>query len=235
MGTLGLGDGINGAAGLTLGYGSRIDGKGQMASGGQISAHVAGGRYFKASSLGNLAGLEGGMSMGYDGVPIADNVGLAGNMGYALNLWIGFPVTLVNLGDGKQDWLRLNFAPGMGTSLLGAYLYLKSTLAVALPGVGPSELTYTWWPNAVTTQGTGAGGALNTAAVRATLYPKLGDRRWQVFAQYHKGQLVKSAPAAGDPLTYNGLTGPPGQPSAFSVEKRTAWDSLLTLGVGACF
>lgn len=107
-----MGDGYHGAAGLILGHGSRLDDSGSLQSGSSLLLHVEGGGYFKASSIGNLAGIEGGANLGYDGVPISDNVGLMGSTPFAFDAWFGFPVTLLNLGDGKNDWLRLSVAPG---------------------------------------------------------------------------------------------------------------------------
>lgn len=139
LGSLGMGDGYHGAAGVMLGHGSRLDDSGSLQSGSSLLLHVEGGGYFKASSIGNLAGLEGGANLGYDGIPISNNVGLMGSTPFAFDMWFGFPVTLLNLGDGKSDWLRLSIAPGMGFSLVGFYMYLKGTAAMVLPTIGDGE------------------------------------------------------------------------------------------------
>lgn len=118
---------------------------------------------------------------------------------------------------------------------MGAYLYLKATTAVSLPATGDGELSYTWWPEAVNLQGAGAGGSLNVAAIRASVYTNYADHRWHVFALYRRGQLVTGTPPTSDPKAFNGLVKAPGETGGFGVEKRSDWENIIQIGLGICF
>ncbi len=231
VGTMGPGKGHMAAFDLVLGNGT---GYGDDDRGSQVFLQFEGGGYLKSSAIGNLAGIEGGFQMGWDGVPKRYRPGLVeymADIGVAADAWVGFPVTLAHLGDGKDDWLRWNIAPGMGVSLLGGYMYLKSALAMRLPVLGDMELAGTWWPDAVSSPFGNTSDEINAAALKLSYYYQ---NRMRFFVQYRHSQRVsESAPVADDPMVYGGLTKPPGMDrEPFPLETRYDSEKVVTLGIG---
>jgi len=194
-----------------------------------------GGAYIKSSSIGNLAGFEFGFQGGYDGVPKRRGRALmaeyGADIGMDLELWVGFPVTLLNLGNGKDDWLRWSVAPGLGTSILNGYFYLKTALALRLPVVGDSEVAAIWWPDAVSNTWSGTNDTRNSMALKFSLFRSRG---LHLFVQYQRTQDVTyQAPPRDDPNVYGGLSKPPGMKTEpFPLELRSAADSVVSIGVG---
>ncbi|MFZ4577749.1 MAG: hypothetical protein ACOYOB_05055 [Myxococcota bacterium] len=231
VGTMGPGKGHMAAFDLVLGNGT---GYGASDRGSQVFLHFEGGGYFKSSAIGNLAGIEGGLEMGWDGVPKRHTAALADytdNLGIAMDAWVGFPVTLLNLGNGKDDWLRWNVSPGMGASLICGYMSLKSALAVRLPVVGDAELAVTWWPDAASYSFGNSNDAINAGALKLSYFY---DKRYHFFVQYRRSQRVaERAPVADDPMVYGGLTAPPGMDKIpFPLEERYDSEQVVTIGVG---
>lgn len=235
LGTVGLGRGLHGSGGAMLGLGQRPDGSGIAGNGLQTLLYAEGGVYIKASAVGNLAGLHGGILLGYDGVPTPAEEGTIGDTPFTADLWLAFPVTLLNLGDGANDWLRLSIAPSLGSSLVSSYLSLKSALAVQVPVIGETELAYTWWPDAASKAWGAKGDTFNAAALKLSVYPVLGSRRWHVFAQLRRGQRVKYQAPQVDFRSFDGMATVPGAPGAFATEQRSDWDTIGHLGLGVCF
>lgn len=233
--TLGPGNGFPLAYSLALGRGSATLDNGIAHSGTQVLFRAELGAYLKSSPIGNLAGIEGGFEMGWDGVPKRHRPALADYMGglnLAADAWLAFPVTLVNLGDGSNDWLRLNIAPGLGISLRGAYFSVKSALAVEIPGVGPSELAATWWPDAANYAFGNTSDSLNAAQLKLSYFM---SRKYQLFLQFRQSHRVAELPPATDNANvFGGLTKPPGMDrEPFAQEKRYDYETVWSVGIGA--
>ena len=236
IGTLGPGRGRVVAFDLVYGTGTGVsrsnDGRSPRAS--QLFARFEGGGFIKSSRIGNLAGIEAGAQIGYDGIQkrhsrlFADYIG---DMGMDADIWVGFPVTLMDFGDGKEDWLRWSIAPGLGSSLVSGYFYLKSTLALRLPVVGDGDIAATWWPDAASNVYGGTRDTRNSAALKLSLYRRSG---LHLFMQYQRTQYVTPVgPPNDDPNVYGGLSKPPGMDSEpFALESRVDADSVVTFGVG---
>ena len=232
IGVFGPGAGNTAVIDLVYGNGSTATGNGSSVRASQFLLRFEGGGYFKSTAIGNLAGIEGGFEMGYDGLragsgaPAAD---FMGDFGMAADVWLGFPVTLANYGDGKADWLRLSVAPGLGTSLQYGYFYLRSALAVQIPGAGGAELVAHWWPDEATHAYGRTAVTTNTAALKLAYYH---DKRMHFFVQYRRSQTVyERALVTDDPTIYSGLSGAPGS-KPFVREERQDGESVFTVGIG---
>lgn len=234
IGTLGPGRGRVAVFDLVYGNGTGASADDKTSRGSQVFMRFDGGAYSKASSIGNLAGVEFGVQIGWDGVPKRHKRALVeymADIGMDAEVWLGFPVTLVNLGDGKNDWLRWSIAPGMGTSLVHGYFYLKSALALRLPVIGDTELSATWWPDAANNTYGDTNDTRNATALKLSLFRASG---LHLFLQLQRTQDVTYLPPArDDPNVYGRLSKPPGMKiEPFALESRRAADSVVTIGVG---
>ncbi|MSQ83443.1 MAG: hypothetical protein EXR77_11245 [Myxococcales bacterium] len=233
VGTFGAGKGDIALFDLVLGNGSGVKRGSASERGSQVFVRYELGGYIKSSTIGNLAGLEGGVEIGWDGVPKRYSPKFSDYMadiGMAADMWLGFPVTVLNLGDGNNDWLRWSVTPGMGSSLWCAYFYVKSAVAMQVAGVGDVELAATWWPDAANHAYLDRD-ALNAGALNTSLYSL---KKWHLFVQYRHSQRVGIVALPTDDVqVYGGLTKAPnatGEP--FGLEKRYDSEHVFTVGVG---
>jgi hypothetical protein len=217
-----------------LGRGSRIGKSNSFESGNMVLAHFEGGGYFKTSRIGNMAGIEGGADIGYDDLGYREKDSALGDMGMIIDIWMGFPVTLLNLGDGSNDWLRLSVAPGMGTSMVSGYLYVKSALAARLPGLGDAEVAWFWWPDAASYPfGANNNDAVNATSLRGSFF---FGKKFHAFAEWRRSQREHVEAQKPDPKYFDGITAIPGQDGqAFTSSTRSEWEKNMRVGVGMTF
>lgn len=211
-------------------------------SGNQFLVSFEAAGFGKSSPLGNLAGIEGGATMGYDSAPFRDSDGVLGEMSMIpIDVWVGFPVTLFNWVRGSDSLLMVGFAPGFGTSWLSGYTYLKLKAAARINRGLVAEVQYIWWPGAASTAyGTGEDRSINAASLRGTVY--IGRRKgaFSVFTELYTSQReedVFHTPGQGaagqaggnsSPVLYAGV-------DPFGATKRVAFESFFRLGVGYAF
>lgn len=214
LGTVGLGDGYYSVLDLAYGKGSRIGESNKLESSFALYAHFEAGKYFKVSEIGTLAGVEFGFNGGKDlGTRAKDSFVLG--IPLMMDVWVDFPVTLLNLGNGKHDWLRWALSPGFGASFIHAYVFLKTTVAMRVPVLNDDvELAWLWWPDAGSFPVGDTHDGFNAATLRGSWF--LGSS-WHAFAEIHKTQQVHS----------NGNKAP--------TMTRTDWDSVANFGFGMRF
>lgn len=228
--------------GAWYGNGSRLNQKGGFSGGSQVVLHFEGGAYFMGTPLGNMGGLEGGADMGYDGIPYRDNDNLLYGAGFIADLWLGFPITLLNLGkkdsqDPKKefDYLRIAFTPGLGLDMVTPYAYLRLRGAMRVNEHMDAEVSWLWRPGAASSAWSpgSAQDGINSATIRGAVLLHSKDRNdsegWMFYAEYHRGQRENDRhDVKGNPAVFSGET-------PFGVTERYKWETAMHLGVGYVF
>ncbi len=202
-------------------------------SGSQVYFQFAGAYFGKSSPLGNLAGIEFDMGLGWDGIGYNDNDTVLGDLGFPMHLAVGFPVTLWRLFGGTGDRIQLGFSPGFGINWQVAYTYLKLNASVRINHRIGVEGTYTWWPGVASASVADTNDSVNKAAARATVYFKAGRRRggsFLVFGEWMTSQRVADLETGGN----DSKTLFDGQ-DPFGSTQRRAYESVARVGFGYAF
>ncbi len=182
-----------------FGFGDRFGTPGK-----QVIGRVEGGGYWMTSRFGNRGGVEGGAELGYDGLSQTP----PGHMGQPsvlsnmlFDLWLGFPMTLLEFGEGSGRWFTTGLTPGMGFSDKHLYWYIKGKMAVRVGSSLTVEGSWQWTPfDASTTLGSfddKPGSGLNLAILRTSVYYKLQSGRSLIFTlDWRQSNLESPNPAA---------------------------------------
>ncbi len=201
-------------------------------SGNQLYFQFSGAFFGKGSPLGNLAGLEFDMGMGYDGIGYKDSDTILGDIGFPMHLSVGFPVTLFRWFRGGGDKLQLGFSPGFGINWQVAYTYLKLQAAFRLSRKIAIEGNYVWYPGAASASIADTNASVNMATARGTVYfrPRGRGNAFLVFVEWMKSQREEEQSSGGNASKqlYNGL-------DPFGSTKREAYEGVFRLGVGYAF
>lgn len=210
-------------------------------SGKQFYAVFEAAGFGKVSPLGNLAGLEGGMAMGYDGVPYKANDQLLGDMGFLFDMWVGFPVTFFHVSKGRAPSLMVGMAPGMGVSMVSAYTYLKLKGAARVGGNLVAELQWTWWPGAASIAVGDTNDSVNAGALRATVFLAL-DRKtsfygfFELYSASREGEVSGTSGSGANQVTGgNSSKVLFGGRDPFGATKRSDYEDFKRFGVGYAF
>lgn len=200
-------------------------------SGSQILLNFEAATFGKVSPLGNLAGLEFGAAMGYDGIPYRESDQVLGDFGFVCDMSVGFPVTLLNLLSGGKSRLMIGVAPGFGISMVSAYTYLKAKALFRLSGQIVLEGQWTWWPGAGSHPVGDTNNAVNAAALRGTAYYKLSrDTALLFYSELYQGQREEELATGGNSskVLFGGR-------DPFGSTKRYAYEEFVRFGVGYAF
>ncbi|MCO4764565.1 MAG: hypothetical protein KC502_23855 [Myxococcales bacterium] len=202
-------------------------------SGSQVYFQFAGAFFGKSSPLGNLAGIEFDMGMGWDGMGYKEKDTLLGDTGFPMHLAIGFPVTLWRLFGRGSDRIQIGFSPGFGINWEVAYTYLKLNTSVRLSRRLAIEGTYTWWPGVASTSVADSNDDVNKSALRGTVYFKAGRRRggsFLAFAEWMTSQRV-STNASGGNASKTLFDGE----DPFGSTSRRRYEGIFRVGFGYAF
>lgn len=167
-----------GYAGLLIENGQR-DGHEGMG----VSAYGEGMMLGLVTQLGHRAGLEGSAEVGWAGFTAASentHFGKRGPMHFDLS--VGFPVALLQFGNGGAGAVRLQVAPGMGLGILHAYGYLRGRLTVGLPRAFALDLSYRWTPSRAS-YAWEDGVGLSAARLRLSLHGEVGELSLLLWAE----------------------------------------------------
>lgn len=180
------------------------------------------------SHLGHRSGLEGSVEAGWAGFTDENDEAYFGKRGpMHFELAIGFPIALVQFGDGGPGSIRLQVAPGFGFNVLHAYGYLRGRFTVALPASLALDVSYKWMPMRASyawEENTG----LNAAQLRFALHANVSDLSLLAFLEISQANLERFAenPAAG-PLYERG--------DPLLPVERSSYQNLVRLGAGWVF
>jgi len=221
---------------IGLDHDLRVDGSYSRGSrwtkaGNQYLVTFEGATFGKVSPLGNLAGLEFGAAMGYDGVPYRASDQVLGDLGFLFDMSVGFPVTLVNLLSGGKSRLMLGVSPGFGISMVSAYTYLKAKALFRLSNQIVLEGQWTWWPGAASHPVGETNNSVNAAALRGTAYFKLSRSTALLgYLELYQGQREEELDTGGNSskVLFGGV-------DPFGSTKRYAYEDFLRFGVGYAF
>lgn len=209
-------------------YGS---GKRFGGTGSSQSLRFEGAAYFLHSLAGNLGGMEGGIEIGRDALPRSPTYGLDGES-LMMDLWLGFPITLLNLGKDEDAWLRIGLAPGIGFSFVQAYAYLKPRLAVRIvPDLVDLDVSWFWIPGAAMTQSDASkNDSLATSALRASVFVRVNrDVAVEAFGEWRT--VTRELQSYHDGASKAVLSGY----DTFGTTARSQFEQGWRLGVGAAF
>lgn len=198
-------------------------------------AQVEAAKFMKASRLGNLAGIEVVMGLGY--TQAAADIGPSGGSNTAdgvrdmtpfmFDLGIGFPVTLFHMGGPTGERLMIGIAPGMGINFQHGYLQIKAKAALRLTQDVAAEAQWSWVPGTVSLPN--GDRPINTATVKGSLYwGEPGQSAWLVFAEYTRGQWEREVPGATNAAYFGGE-------NPFTATKRGAFETSFSFGAGKAF
>lgn len=202
-------------------------------AGNQLYLQFSGAFFGKSSPMGNLAGIEFDMGLGYDGIGYKDNDTVLGDIGFPMHLSVGFPITLWRLFGGRGGRVQLGFSPGFGINWQVAYTYLKLNAAVRITRGLAVEGTYTWWPGAASASVADTNASVNMAAARATVYFRPRRRRGRaflVFIELMQSQREEDVATGGNQskTLYDGQ-------DPFGSTKRQPYEAVTRVGVGYAF
>ena len=180
---------------------------------------------FMGSGVGNFGGLEATIEMGYDGLPMADDETLLGDVAFLADMSFGFPITMLVLerGEKSDPFLILSASPGAGLSMLHAYGYVQLHAWGRINPEYVVEASWRWWPDAAS-HAFGESDSINAASLIASVY----KGKYGLFAEYHRSQRVSESTDPGDPTAFGGA-------NPFPVMDRTAHAKYMRFGVGMTF
>jgi hypothetical protein len=193
----------------SLGTATRELRDGRTLDGGQFYVQCEAGKFVKASRLGNLAGIEVNLGLGYtaaSGDPTGSDVrrGIRAVSPVLFDLGVGFPVTLLHLGGEGGQRFMLGFSPGMGWNFLHAYLSLKLKAAARLTDKLVAEASWQWVPGTVSLPSGDT--PVNRATLKGSLYwGTPGDSAWLAFVEYTQAQWESEQPGATNAAYFGGL------------------------------
>jgi hypothetical protein len=205
-------------------------------TGAQVHLQMEGGKFVKASQLGNLAGIEVLLGFGYNGAS-GDASGnptgaakLSGvrEVGTAMfDLAVGFPVTLLHWSDSAGERLLVGIAPGVGVNFRHGYLSLKAKAVLRLTTDLVAEFAWQWVPGTVSLPM--ADRPINHATLKGSLYwGAPGDRAWFICGEYGKAQWEEEQPGLTNAAYFGGQ-------NPFTRTLRGPFEDTLTLGGGLAF
>lgn len=205
---------------------------GQVLDGAQMFLQVEAAKFVKASRLGNLAGIEVNLGLGYTAaageVKTIDNRrGIREVTPVMFDLGVGFPVTLLHLGGDKGERLMLGFSPGLGWNFLNAYLSLKLKAAARITDKLVAEASWQWVPGTVSLPN--ADSAINRATLKGSLYwGDAGDLAWHIYAEHIEAQWESEQPGATNAAYFGGL-------NPFTRTERGPFEGAWLFGGGVAF
>lgn len=180
----------------------------------------------RQTALGNLAGYELFVEMGYErfGPEGAANDLTLGPMLFDMGL--GFPISLFDVGTGGVGSFRLSIAPGVGFSVQEAYAYARGRLGVVIiPQVltldasiryTPFEASYAWDDHL---------GLDSTVLQIAAQYTVSDDYAVSAFVEWSDGEAGKTG--QGDPAQ-GGLRGE----DPLAPIERAPFQGVVRIGAG---
>lgn len=184
--------------------------------------------FAKETLYGNRAGYEMSLELGYERYGEESETGSTDLTQGPLifDLSVGFPLTLLELGDGGPGSIRLSVAPGFGMSVQEAYGYLRGRLAtVILPETLTVDVSARYTPidaSHAWAEDTGLGTWSLQFAAQWT-YDE--DLAFAAFVELLDADL--GVPGQGEPAV-DGLGGA----SPFVPFERRAFQSLVRIGAG---
>ena len=218
--------GISGA----FGFGQRFG-----ESGKAFSLRAEGAGYFMRTPMNNRGGIEGGMELGYDGMPDHDPPAVL--TGFLWDLWLGFPITVFETGGEKGPTFSAAIAPGMGMSWQHAYVYIKGKVAARVAEKIVVEVNYQWTPYMGSypfLTGTSAYAGISMATLRAAVHFNLNDDM-TLFTYFDWKQSNLEEPQSSSNAALQAFAGAPYASHSFQPLQRTPEDNNFRLGVGLAF
>lgn len=198
------------AAGLSGMLGDRMGG-----TGGGASAHFELVIPTSPTALGHLLGLELQTEIGYESYAVGELV---------FDLGIGFPMTLLHLGEGGVGTTIVSMALGAGLNVQHAYGYVRGRVLTKLSDDLYVELMGRWTPQEASTAWVDDGAGLEAYAARASVYLALDDEMGlQVFGEWSPADIASARPE--DPENIAKFPGAEVDP----------YQSVMRLGVGLMF
>jgi len=194
------------------------------AAGFGLSAHFEYATMGDQTALGNWMGFEFVSELGYEKYKGDDPYGGDWTMGpLILDMALGFPVTLVTLGDGGTGTTVVSFALGAGLSAQHVYGYARLRLLMALSETMYVEVMGRWTPPEASADGTDKTG-LDVYQLRGSLYFAVDeDLNLQLFAEWIPADRVRVG--AEDPAHIG----------SFPKATVTAFQDILRIGAGVVF
>ena len=218
--------GVSGAYGFGSRYGE---------SGNAYLLRAEGAGYFMTTTSGNRGGMEGGMELGYDGYPTRELNAMLGR--FWCDFWLGFPVTLVELGGEDQPWFTTALAPGLGLNNNHSYVYIKGKIAAAVAPAIALELNYQWTPysgSASNLEGTKIVDGIAIGTLRGLIHFAVSkDISLFGYFDWRQSNIEQPTPSADPELA--AFAQKPYNSTAFAPLLRTRYDDNYRVGFGVAF
>lgn len=217
--------GISGA----FGFGERFG-----VSGNAFSVRAEGAGYWMRTPLRNRGGIEGGAELGYDGFP--DNDPSALMTGFLWDFWLGFPITMFELGEDTKKFSAV-ISPGLGLSWQHAYVYLKAKVAARVAENIVAELNYQWTPyegSAPFLTGSSWNSGIAMATLRAAVHFNVNDDI-TLFTYFDWKQSNFENPQTSSNSVHSAFYAEPYGSSRFAPLVRLREDNNFRLGFGVAF
>ncbi len=194
--------------------------------GSVFSFQMRGAALYRQTWSGGLAGLEGGMDLGFGEYLAPGTEGdNSEDLGFHFDMWMGFPFTVFQWGGGGPGSFRLGASPGFGWNLLHAYAYAKGRIAFVLdPDALDLDLSVQWSPMSTSFYTDLEG--LNMLTWRGSLFYTVGDdNALELFFELNEA----------DHETYVGKSGAPGPydtEDPFLKTVTVPFQSVMRFGLG---
>ncbi|PKN56538.1 MAG: hypothetical protein CVU56_15665 [Deltaproteobacteria bacterium HGW-Deltaproteobacteria-14] len=206
-------------AGGSVGFGDRLGG-----GGFGLSAHFELAMMVDETAIGNWLGFEFISELGYEKYKGKDPYKGEWTMGpLILDLQLGFPFTILHIGDGGPGTTLVSLGLGAGLSAQHMYGYLRARILTAITETAYLELMGRWTPAEASADGTDHTG-LAVYQLRLSTYFALNeDLNLQVFAEWTPVDRTR----VGDEDPTNIAHAPP--------ETTTNFQNVVRIGVGVVF
>ena len=215
--------GLFGIGEMTVGgsftYGDRLG-----ASGFGLSAHFEYAAMVDQTEIGDWLGFEFISELGYEHYSGKDPYKGGWTMGpLVMDFELGFPFTILHLGNGGPGTTVVSIGLGAGLSAQHMFGYARGRILMTLSDAAYLEVMGRWTPSAASADGTKRTG-LDLYQLRLSSYFAVDeDLKLQVFAEWTPAQRTR----VGDEDPANIAKAPP--------EVTTEFQNVVRVGVGVVF
>jgi|GEM_PF-3018475 len=207
-------------AGGSFMFGDRLD-----AGGFGLSAHFEVATMMDQTAIGNWLGFEFIGELGYEKYKGDDPYGGDWTMGPLIfDLELGFPFTILHIGDGGPGTTLVSLGLGAGLNTQHVFGYLRARILVAISHDAFIEVMGRWTPAEASDDGTDDPTGLDIYQLRVSAYFAVSeDLNLQVFGEWDPADRTRVGPE--DPS--NLAKAPP--------ELTTDFQNVIRFGVGVVF
>ncbi len=203
--------GIGGmAAGVSGMFGDRLGGGGYG-----LSAHFELGLPVSPTALGNSLGFELATELGYESYAASELI---------FDVGLGFPITLLQLGEGGFGSTLLTFALGAGLNVQHAYGYVRGRLLFSVTSDLHLEAMGRWTPQEASTAWVDGEAGLDALQLRGSVFHRLDeDMGLQIFAEWSPADIAYATAEDPDNL------------ARFPEPEVSVYQDVFRIGLGLVF